>query len=267
MYEAVEVRVMVYRLCASCSFESSLLLLRTLLVTIGSDQIASLHCFDGSRTESLTSPVKADTTRVLSSWFAGNNTFFYPLDVQALAITCLSTPQLFSIFVVYTNPEGAFCRRFSYDSDLLEKECSEPTSCSIIEGKSGFSLKVRAMSLLQCSRRVLFVTNDETIFLSPPLDSIVRDSGAGDQSNSSNIPSQTFLPHFLLCSKLPSLTCSNKTLKSLRADETVIGSVYSVENSVESDAQADIVFIVQSESWQSADLYDVRNVCAINWLV
>ena len=174
---------MVHRLFATCSYESLVLAdIQTLLITVDSEQILSLQCFSGSKTSlSLdTSFDENDTTRFLYSWRSG---CCDTEDIQASEITCITMPHSFSVFIFYCDSKLTHCCRLFFDDDSLRRLISEP-SLSILKDYGCCSplQYVKSMVYMQCSRRMFFVTRDESFYITKAIDSLIGITDGCDQT-------------------------------------------------------------------------------------
>lgn len=274
---------MTRRICATCSYESPVLTdVQTLFLTVDSEKILSLQCSTGSKT-SLSSDISSDeddTTRVIYSWHSG---LFVTDDIQASEVTCISMPHSFSIFIFYSGSKLThFCRLF-FDDDSLGRLISEPSLSILQEYGCRFPLQyVKSMVYMQCSRRMFFVTMDESFYITKAIDGLIdnRDScdqirgnhcstskstdrqGDGSKSmtdesdeSSINIPSSSAAdkanyqfkvganPANFECMRLPPPTALNKTIKSFRSDDTMIRNIYAIET----DTLTNIAILIESE--------------------
>lgn len=252
---------MAAQLCACCSYETSQnQIIQSLTVICDSHNVISLYCFDGIET-----PLSSDSTivqsdaRLLSRWSAGRCSSQYR---NSIGITCHAIANHFSIFVTYTNTEGAYCCVLSYHSDLLERLIHWPTIVPFLEKKSGASLtNVTALVILQSSCRVLFVLQEDSFMISAALSNIVDtieacsystkfEGNCGIELSTSSLMKD---PNYCAvsgtttavdCYKLPAFSTSNKSYKSLRSDDTVIQDFFAIEK----QPQADIIILIKSKS-------------------
>ena len=253
---------MTNRPSASCSYEgSSSVNTQTLLVTTDDRQAISLYCINGVEPRSSSGAIsRGNGSRLLGRWFGGRCATD---NILAVTVTCIPSLTCCTIFVFYTTPESMHCRRLLFDSDALVTMLHAPETFTMIDNGNGLPVKnVRSMAYMRLTQRIFFVSDDD-LLVSMPLSSIANSSDSM-QKSSSNTDSSTCLSsgngvnhsdcdiyssdtdtkiREIECYKLPSLTISNKSCKSLRSEDTVIRDIYTVEN----ESNADIVILTESK--------------------
>lgn len=221
-----------------------------ILIAIMNANQVSLYCLKSDNRNNNFNSIK-DDGRLLSIWTIQNH-----CNKPQLAIFCLSQPDSFSIFVVFTSNNGLYYKKFSYDSDLLQNKKYKTITCTIQEKNNEELCRIGSIIFLQYCQRIIYVINDDTIMITANIETVNHSTNNiddnlndittydGKEDNNGKSNNHKNPAHIISSAKLPPLTLVNKTLSMLHTDMIIIREILPINDGV---MECNIAMIIESK--------------------